>query len=440
MSLPNLELTPLFRRTLPVNILVVAPNYPYPSYRSSGIFNEKSAYALSKLCNRVEVLVPSPYVPPLLPSLVPRWKAYATVPRYKSENGISVYRPTVPVVPGIAQALWADQSAFLWCRQRARKMHRRTRFDAIISFDLMGAGGVAWRLGQDLQLPASGWATGSDIRVPASSSHGRAVIRTLQNLDFVFYQSHELLEKAAGLLGTSAGQLSSNRHMVLPRGIPEPPNVPKEEMRDRIRAEWGMKADEVVVLYLGRILHAKGMLELLEALRLATSSDPRIKCVLIGSKPVFDDTALIEKKLREIPRLSERVMVLPECSPDDIWDYLCVADIFAFPSHREGMPNSLLEAMAMGVPAVAFAIPAVQELEAGTGGLVLVPPFDSKLFGEAILRLAACPDERARIGESGKALVMDRFLVRKSMAEALRRLKLLVTERHAGENRQIAIQ
>lgn len=422
-----------------MNILVVAPNYPYPAYRSSGIFNEKCAHALSKLCDQVHVLVPSPYVPPLLPSLVPRWKAYATAPRYKTENGISVYRPAVPVVPGIAQALWADRGAFLWCRQAARKMHRRTRFDAIISFDLKGAGGLAWRIGRDLDIPASGWATGSDIRVPAPSSHGRAVIRTLKNLDLVFYQSHELLDKAAALLGTSAGQLPSNRHMVLPRGIPEPPSVPHRDMRNRIRAEWGMKTDEVVVLYLGRILRTKGMLELLEALTLATSRDPRIKCVLIGSKPVFDDTVLIEERVRKIPGLSERVMLLPECSPDNIWDYLCAADIFVFPSHREGMPNSLLEAMAIGVPAIAFAIPAVQELDAQTGAVVLVPPLDSKLFGEAILRLAACSDERTRIGERGKGLVMDRFLVRKSMSEALRRLSLLVTERHSGA-RQIAPQ
>jgi teichuronic acid biosynthesis glycosyltransferase TuaC len=423
-----------------VNILLVVPNYPYAVYLSSGIFNEKCAHTLSALCDRVEVLVPCPYVPPILSSLVPRWKAYGTVPRYRSENGIPVHRPTVPVVPGLAQAFWADQGAFLWCRQIAREMHRRTGFDAIISFDLMGAGGLAWRLARDLQLPASGWATGSDIRISASSSHGRAMIRTLQNLDLVFYQSHELRGKAAGLLGVSPERLAGDRHMVLPRGIPEPPQISKIDARNRIRAKWGVKADELVVLYLGRILRQKGMLELLGAVNLAASRDPRIRCVLIGSKPGFDDTALVEKKLHEVQRLRERVTILPECNPDDVWENLCGADIFAFPSHNEGMPNSLLEAMAMGVPAIAFAIPAVQELEGRTGALVLVPPLDSSLFAEAISRLASSRDERERVGEKGKARVMDRFLVRKSMAEVLRRLSSLVTERRGGENRQIAIQ
>jgi hypothetical protein len=56
---------------------------------------------------------------------------------------------------------------------------------------------------------------------------------------------------------------------------------------------------------------------------------------------------------------------------------------------------------------------------------------DCKLFGQAILRLAARLDERIRIGEKGRSLVMDRFMVRESMAEALRRLRLLVAERRA---------
>jgi hypothetical protein len=188
-----------------MKVLVVG-NYPRsnPNHQSAGILNERSVHALSKACDRVEVLAPHPYVPPLLHSLVPRWKAYTTAPRHETRYAISVYRPTIPVIPGIAQAFWSDCGAYLWCREVARKMHCRTRFDAIISFDLMGAGGVAWRLGRDLNIPASGWATGGDIRVPASSSHGRAVIRTLQNLDLVFYQSHELLEIAAGLFRRSA--------------------------------------------------------------------------------------------------------------------------------------------------------------------------------------------------------------------------------------------
>ena len=223
-----------------MKILVVAANYPHAGYRFSGIFNERSAHALSKLCDRVEVLAPRPYAPPLLSSLVPRWRAHAAAQQYETQNGIAVHRPVIPVVPRVAQAFWSDHGAFLWCRQTARKMHQRSRFDAIISFDLMGAGGLAWRLGRNLGIPASGWATGSDIRVSGSSAHGRAVTCALENLDIVFYQSGELFGKAAALLGVSAEELSGERHVVLARGIPEPPQIAKTVVRDANPSEIGM--------------------------------------------------------------------------------------------------------------------------------------------------------------------------------------------------------
>jgi glycosyltransferase involved in cell wall biosynthesis len=168
------------------------------------------------------------------------------------------------------------------------------------------------------------------------------------------------------------------------------------------------------------------MRELLEALNVAISRDAKIRGILVGSNPGFDETHLVEKWMQQCPRLRGRVTLLPSCSPENLWENLCATDIYAFPSHNEGMPNSLLEAMVMEVPAVAFAIPAVQEIEAGTGAVALVPPLDSKLFGETLLRLASSPNDRNLIGKKGKCVVSDRFMVQKNVAEALRKLSLVV--------------
>jgi glycosyltransferase involved in cell wall biosynthesis len=95
------------------------------------------------------------------------------------------------------------------------------------------------------------------------------------------------------------------------------------------------------------------------------------------------------------------------------------------------MPNSLLEAMVMGIPAIAFAIPPVLEIGAATGCLVTVAPLDSKLFSEAILRLAGSPDERTSIGEKGRSRVLKDFMIRDKMAEAVCRLAQIV-EKEGG--------
>jgi len=167
----------------------------------------------------------------------------------------------------------------------------------------------------------------------------------------------------------------------------------------------------------------KGIFELVDAGSLAANRDPRITCVLVGSSPDYAETTAVIRKLHKIPDIKQKVKLLPHCDPNEVWQYLCAADIFAFTSHNEGMPNSLLEAMAMGVPAIAFAIQPVLELEAGTGALVTVTPFDSTLFAKAILRLATSSEERALIPEKGRARVDERFMVAKNMAKAIQCLE-----------------
>ena len=421
-----------------MKLLVVAPSYPHSGHPYSGVFNEKCVNALSNLCETVKVLVPSPYTPPLVSSLVPRWRAYKAATSGESANGTLVSRPATPVVPLWGGAFWVDRCAFLWCRRMARQQHESVTFDVILSFDLLGAGGLAWRIAQDLGIPASGWATGGDVRVSRSSSFGRSVIRTLNRLDLVFYQSHELREKAAALLGISPEEMPPQRHLVLSRGVPEPPALDSDKIRKEIRTELKIPSEAVLILNVGRISHDKGIFELIDAISLAARHDPRIVCVVVGSSPAFDESTNAHRKLQDSPGLRDRVRLLPACPPSKVWEYLCAADIFAFTSHEEGMPNSLLEAMAMALPSIAFAIPPVLEIDGGAGALLTVPAFDHERFVAALLMLADSPAERRALGERGRRRVAERFLVRENMREALTRLSALPELRTKPRNSVLA--
>jgi teichuronic acid biosynthesis glycosyltransferase TuaC len=414
-----------------MKLLVVVFNYPHPGHRFSGIFNERSVEALKHHCELVTVLAPRPYVPSLLNKIcvTERWRAYAEANSFELRNGVPVHRPAYVQVPRLASSFWEDRMSYICAWRTARKLHTRYNFDAILSFGLDGSGGLAWRLSRRLGIPVAVWATGSDIRKPQGTAAHKAIARTLSNSDLVIYQSRELLEIGAGITKGSRHSMSSGKHIVLPRGIAEPPFLAKDEVRKRERVALRIAADEILVLFIGRVTRFKGIFELLEAMVVATARNPKIKCRIIGSKPAFDETASVEKRLNETPDLRKHVTVLPACDPEKIWEYLCAADIFAFPSHNEGMPNSLLEAMAMGVSSVAFAIPAVKELEAGTGAVTFVPPLNSWLFAEAILRLAESPDERARVADRGREQVMNRFMVQTNMGLACAYLAKIIEER-----------
>jgi len=347
---------------------------------------------------------------------------------------MTVHRPAYVELPHIGSGFWRDKGAFLCCLGTARRMHKRVGFDCIMSFDLFGAGGVALRLAKDLGIPATGWATGRDLAKRPGSAQERVVLQVLGHLDLVFYQSRELFDVAAKMLGLRSDDLSREKHIVLSRGIPEPPSLPRADIRKRLRAAWAIEDDQVLVLNIGRIKREKGVFELLEAISLASDQNPRVTCVIVGSNPAYDETIAVQRKLDEIPGLSGSVRLLPSCSPDQVWEYLCAADIFAFPSHQryEGMPNSLLEAMAMAVPAIAFGIPPVLELEGGKEALIHVPPFDSVSFSNAILKLASASKNRLHLGRRGQMRVRERFLVQENMAIALRHLERVIQEHHTS--------
>jgi glycosyltransferase involved in cell wall biosynthesis len=239
---------------------------------------------------------------------------------------------------------------------------------------------------------------------------------------------------ASKLVGMSLEHNPSYQHMVLSRGVPYPPPLLRSEVRKRVRQELGITDDRVLVISIGRIHRTKGILELIEAVSIAAAGNPNLCCVIVGSDPPFDETALVLKRLAST--CGQNIRLLPACPSERVWEYLCAADIFAFTSHREGMPNSLLEAMAMGVPAIAFAIPPVLEIEAGTGAICLVPPFDSSSFSQGLLRLAALPADRTWLGETGRIQVVRRFMAERNMAVAVERLAFIARQQsHAlGQN------
>jgi teichuronic acid biosynthesis glycosyltransferase TuaC len=407
-----------------MNLLIVVSNYPHAAHPYSGAFNECSARALRELGHEVEVLAPRPYVPRSLAICNARWRAYGQITDHEVRRGISVYRPAYWHLPRLGGALCQDLGAYLGCARELERRHEAKRYDAILAFNLVGAGGLAWRLARRLAIPAAGWATGNDVRQPVNSSYGRAVRSTLQRLDLVLYQSAELREQAAALCDSVGVVSQATRHIVLPRGIePSPPM--SQAVRRRVRAKLGLRGDQLMVLYVGRIIEAKGIFELIEAVALARQEQPEIVCVLVGAHNGFDDGRALRQRLRDRSQSSRHVQLLAACRPEKVWQYFNAADIFAFPSHSEGMPNSLLEAMAAGLPSVAYAIPPVLELDNREGALKTVAPRNVSELARALVELARSPEQRRLIGEKGKERVLSHYQAKASMAEAVSRLQTL---------------
>lgn len=143
---------------------------------------------------------------------------------------------------------------------------------------------------------------------------------------------------------------------VIPRGR-DPQKFPlgTQEVRQRIRAVLGLEDDAPVVLGIGRLEPQKGFQHLLRALPLVAREHPGVVCLIAGK-----DGRAAEALRAQAALLKIDVRFLGHRT--DIADLLSAADVFCFPSEREGFGGVLIEAMAVGCPIVASSIPTSREV------------------------------------------------------------------------------
>src|SRR5690606_39801803 len=129
--------------------------------------------------------------------------------------------------------------------------------------------------------------------------------------------------------------------------------------------------NDTVLLYVGRIVKDKGINELVTAFN--NIIDDSLKLILVGGVHKNDP---ISKTSKEIIETNNRIKAVG--IKRNVIDYYAIADVFVFPSYREGFPNVLLEACSMGLPCVVTNINGNNEIiQDGINGLI-VEPRDAK--------------------------------------------------------------
>jgi glycosyltransferase involved in cell wall biosynthesis len=170
---------------------------------------------------------------------------------------------------------------------------------------------------------------------------------------------------------------------------------PDPAARACVRATLGVPEDRLVVVIVSRLVRHKGHLELLAAMR----DLPGAELWVVGNRLSSDHGPDPSDLFGQAPPGTVRLLGYR----DDIPAVLAAADIFALPSHFEGLPMSVIEAMLTALPVIATDIrgPREQVVDGETG--LLVPPMQVPPLAAALRRLAADPALRARMGAAGRA-------------------------------------
>ncbi len=187
--------------------------------------------------------------------------------------------------------------------------------------------------------------------------------------------------------------------------------APHSRARGAVRQELNVSPEDVLLLTVGSLTRQKAQHHLLDAFARVHAADPRVRLAIAGEGPL---RPALEAQARALG-LDGHLRLLG--SRADVGDLMQGADLFVLSSEREGLPVTVLEAMAAGLPVVATRAGGTAEaVEEGRTGLI-APVGDVPALAAAIAALASDPARRTSLGQAGRARWSELFTAERMVRE-----------------------
>jgi len=260
------------------------------------------------------------------------------------------------------------------------------------------------------------------------------IIASVRDMGHMWTTAQRRVQRAVGFLADAvvtnaqavAGRLrdegwNTDRVHVIHNGIehrPPPAGTPD------LRRQLGIPAHAPVIGAVSRITSLKGIEDFIDAAAVVATHYPEARFVIMGAlipDRVYPDIKVFDRALRERAAnhgLAERVIFTG--SRNDAVDVMPQLTVSVLPSLTEGLPNTLIESMAAGVPTVATRVGGCPEvvLDGETG--LLVPPSQPARLAAAIERLLDSPELAARFAAAGRRRYEDHFTIDRMVQKTLR--------------------
>jgi glycosyltransferase involved in cell wall biosynthesis len=326
------------------------------------------------------------------------------LPRRDVVEGLPVERVGVPGIGALAEKvslffLWAD---LVRHRRTTEAVHVVMYPDFTLSAALAG-------LHRRTVMEWAGLGDATD-----SLGRARGVVRSLQR-----WLRRGVLRSCRNIVLSSELQRELDAFGIDSQIVPVPVDLarfhpPTDAQRGDARARLELANDEFVVVYTGQLRRLKAVDRLIAAFASFVATGRRGRLLIVGGASGTDDAC--EDDLRAQVRsanLDHHVTFTGRVRA--VEGYLWAADAFVLPSEREGLSNSLVEAMACGLACVAPSYPIGAEVLEGAG----VVPSDNtpQSLSDALVRLSDDSDARARFGTAAAARARERWNLRRVVDE-----------------------
>lgn len=325
---------------------------PVPHDQTRGRYIHETARSLAKVAD-VRVFFQQLRYPDL-PGMKPRSYLHGGVGADYSAPGIDVEAFEYPGIPVLSRVL----NGFVSSRALAPRV-RAFNPEVVLAYWVYPDGYAALRVARSLGVPCVVGALGSDIHV-RSGMNQLMTRRTIAGADALLTVSEAMRRTAIDRFGAAPDHV----HTIV-NGFNTTVFGPADQAG--ARQSLGLGADDRIVVYVGRIVEAKGMRELVGAAQQLCRDDPRLRVVVIGDGVMKAELeALIQSS-----GMAGCIRLTGGLEPHQVAQWICAADLLTLPSWSEGYPNVVVEALACGRPVVATDVGGTREIVNPENGLLI---------------------------------------------------------------------
>lgn len=196
---------------------------------------------------------------------------------------------------------------------------------------------------------------------------------------------------------------------------------PRRVLREQKRSDLGLGKDDFVVMQVARLNRLKDQPTALRAMQVLAGHISDARLIFVGDG---EDRSALEELTREL-QLADRVSFLG--SRSDVPALLQAADVFLLSSVSEGIPLTLIEAMASGLPCVATNVGGVPEVATDGETGLLAAAGDHAGLADQLLRLASEPSLRKRMGEEGRRQAVEKYSASRMYGQYLHLFREMTT-------------
>ena len=183
------------------------------------------------------------------------------------------------------------------------------------------------------------------------------------------------------------------------------PEMVSNEEQIHLKKTLGITSTDFVFIFVGRLTGDKGINELLLVFRKIAMEFKNTKLLLVG----FFETNLDPLQKDTLSEIENNPQVIHVPFQNDVRPYYTVSNILVFPSYREGFPNAILEAGAMGLPTITTNINGCNEIIEDQKNGILIPPKDTDALFTAMKKVMLDPSFRSHLKQNARPMILSRF-------------------------------